>query len=295
MPVNKYFSSNFSNNPSPESLLMEDLVIESIQIFGADVWYLPRTPLSSEDTLYGEQTSSYNASYTIDVYIATTEGYEGPSEYFSKFGLEIKDSFRVIVARRTFQKYVPNMSRPNEGDLIYLPQVTNLFEIKKVEEEQDFYSLGRRPPFFYYYEVTLELYKFNNERFNTGIPEIDRLGVDYSYTLHLTMNGGVGAGNYTIGENVYQGASYGTATASGVVKDWDRNAKILDIITIKGTFAQGTAVVGVTSSASYPISSFEGRDYQAVLEETSDNLEIQTEADAIVDFSTENPFGTPGA
>ena len=53
-----FYFNQFNN--SPEQLLIEDLVIESIRVFGHDVIYLPRK-LIAKDDVYNEDTiSQYN-------------------------------------------------------------------------------------------------------------------------------------------------------------------------------------------------------------------------------------------
>ena len=68
MSTNFYFN-NFTN--SQEQILIEDLVLESIQIYGHDVFYCPRT-LIEKDEVYEEDsllTNLYqlNQLYTLDI------------------------------------------------------------------------------------------------------------------------------------------------------------------------------------------------------------------------------------
>lgn len=271
---------------------MEDLIIEAVRQYGADVWYCPRASQSEQDLIYGEDPGSlFNKAHSLEVYISSVMGFEGQSEFFTKFGLEIRDPMKIIMARRTFNRYVPNLARPREGDLIYIPQFNNMFEIKFVEEEKDFYTLGRRPPYFYFYEINIELYKFSNEKFTTGIEIIDQMSKDYSYTIQLTM--GAGSGAYQRNETVYQGTNLASATASAIVKNWDRSGKILDIMNIKGVFNDGQSIIGNTSSAEYTLNSYDRQDFAGVSEELADNKRIETEADSIIDFTEQNPFGDP--
>lgn len=292
MATSPYFN-NYPGTITSEQLLFEDLVIESIQVYGSDVYYLPRNTLSEMDNLYGEDPAKYfDAAYGLEAYVGSIMGFEGQSEFFTKFGLEIRDPMKIIIARRTFNRYVPGLKRPREGDLVWMPQLTNMFEITAVEEEKDFYSLGRRPPFYYFYQINIELYKFSNERFRTGIRDIDQFGSDYSYTIHLNMNPS-GAGAYTVGEVVYQGPNTNYATASAIVKSWDRTSKTLDVINIKGSITANTILTGNTSSASYAVTSYDRQDFSHVLEEFVDNTQIQSEANSILDYSESNPFGSP--
>lgn len=294
MATNHYFN-NFPGVVTPEQLLVEDLIIESIKQYGADVYYIPRKSLSTEDDIYGEDpTKTFNAAYSLEMYIQTTNSYEGPGEFFSKFGLEIRESLRVVVARRTFNKYVPQSMyvRPREGDLVYIPALRNMYEIKYVEEERNFYTLGRRTPLFYYYELSMEQFKYSNERFTTGVEEIDDIGRDYSYTQILTMNSN-GTGNYKHGETVFQGANLASATSTAIVKNWIPSNTTLQIVNIKGVFSTSANIIGSTTGANYNLTSYDRQDFDAVHEELINNEIIQDEANSITDFTETNPFGDP--
>ena len=58
-----FFFNNFQ--ASQEQLLIENLVIESIRIYGHDVYYIPRK-LNKYDDVYGaDDQSSYEVAYPI--------------------------------------------------------------------------------------------------------------------------------------------------------------------------------------------------------------------------------------
>ena len=103
-----------------EQSLVEDLMIESISIYGHQVYYCPRT-LVAKDDIYGEDTiSEYNNAYLIDMYIRSFDSYEGDGTFLSKFNLEIRDQMTFTVARRTFYNEISTqefIDRPQEGDL----------------------------------------------------------------------------------------------------------------------------------------------------------------------------------
>lgn len=294
MATNHYFH-NYPGVVTPEQLLVEDLIIESIKQYGTDVYYVPRKSLSVEDGIYGEDpVKLYDAAYPMEMYIQSVAGFEGPGEFFSKFGLEIRDSMRMVVARRTYEKYVPigSYPRPREGDLVYSPALANMYEIKYVEEERNFYTLGRRPPLFYYYELSLELYKFSNERFNTGVKDIDDVGRAYSYTQTMAMSIG-GTGAYKQGETVYQGANLNSSSATAIVKNWFPANNTLLLINMKGIFSTSSSIRGSTSNANFTLASFDRQNFDGVDYELTNNLELQTDANGIIDFTETNPFGDP--
>jgi len=177
MSTNFYFN-NFQN--SQEQLLIENLVIESIKIYGHDVKYVPRT-LQDFDKIYGEdtQTSTFTQALDVEMYIKNVEGFAGDGDFLSKFGVQIKDQITFTVARRSFNDEVGrflDVVRPREGDLIFFPLNEKLFEIKFVEHEGVFYQLGS----LQMYDLKCELFEYQSEVFDTGIVQIDDLYNNYS-------------------------------------------------------------------------------------------------------------------
>ena len=86
MTTSVYFN-NFLN--SSEQNLIEDLMIESIRVYGHNMYYCPRTVIAKDD-IYGEDTiSQYNSNYFVEMYINSFESYEGDGQFLSKFNLEI--------------------------------------------------------------------------------------------------------------------------------------------------------------------------------------------------------------
>lgn len=173
--TNFYFN-NFSN--SGEQLLIENLIIESIKIYGQDMQYLPRR-YGNLDPVYTEDAASfYDRAYPIEMYIKNVDGFQGDGDFLGKFGLEIRDRVTFTMARRIFSDEVGSnegTTRPNEGDLIYFPLNKKLFQIMFVEHEAIFYQLGALQTF----DVICELFEYSGETFATGIPEIDKLTKKY--------------------------------------------------------------------------------------------------------------------
>jgi hypothetical protein len=183
MATSVYFN-NFA--ASQEQLLIENLVIESIKIYGHDVYYLPKT-LVNKDEIYGEASiTRYDDAYFLEMYIRNVEGFGGEGDFLSKFNLQIRDQMTLTVARRTFEEEVasrvnPAITRPNEGDLIYFPLNKKIFQIKFVEHEPVFYQMGA----LQMYDLKCELFEYSDEIFNTGIKEIDSLADKYATNLEV--------------------------------------------------------------------------------------------------------------
>ena len=290
MAVSQYFN-NFSGRMTGEQRLMEDNIVESIKIMGHDCWYIPREGFNGVDSLFGENPQSkFERAYHIEMYLANVEGYEGDGDFFSKFGLEIRDTSNFICSRRSFERYVPSSiaQRPREGDLVYVPGIQKLFEIKFIEEELMFFSLGNRNP--YIYEMRCEMFRYSQESLNTGVDEIDHIEHTLSYAVQIDVT--TGSGNFYQEERIYQGANLESSTASADVRDWDPILKQLQVINIIGEFLPGVAIIGATSNTVYTIGTSDTLgDYLDY--DTYDNKIIQNEADVIVTFNEHNPFGDP--
>ena len=281
MATNLYFQ-NVSSHAEQE--LINSLTSEVIQIHGLDVFYLPRT-LVKEDLLMGEDVlSKFSTVYEIEMYLKSTEGFGGEGDLVSKFGLDVRDEVIFTVHRDRFE-LATDMSKPLEGDLIYLPINKGLFEIKFVEHEQPFYQSGKN----YSFDITCELFQYAEEQLDTGVSEIDSIEREQSAAIDLVMTAG-GSGTFSVDEAVYQGPSLANATGKGIVVSWNTTTRTLRVNDTSGTFAASTNVRGDTSGAVWSQAS--AADYQELpTTPFADNKEFETDGDAILDFSESNPFG----
>ncbi len=297
MPTSVYFNNQ---NATREQMLLEDLVIESIRNHGIDVYYIPRTSQATLDDLFGDDPVKYfDQAVKLDMYLETFQDFGGQQEFFSKFGLQIEKTARLAVARRTFEKYMPKTVRliPKEGDLIYMPTQRKLMEIRFVERDMSFFQLGKVVP--YMYGLSLETFKYNGEFINTGIEEIDAVADEsaLSTNFYVSNTSYGSAATFTRAEVAYQGANTAVASALGIVVEFDRPTGILRLRNIKGAFANtagANTIKGNTSGATANLVSFDIL-YNATTPQgdIADNVIIETESDAILDFSETNPFGEP--
>ena len=280
MATNLYFNNTSSH---AEQELINSLTSEVIQLHGMDVFYIPRD-LVKEDLLLDEDVlSKFSVAYEIEMYIKSTEGFGGEGDLVSKFGLDVRDEVIFTVHKDRFE-LATEKSKPLEGDLIYLPMSKGLFEIKFVEHEQPFYQAGKN----YSFDITCELYQYSEEQLETGITAIDDIEKEQSAAIDFVMTAG-GNGAYSIDEEVYQGVSLAAATAKGTVVSWTTATRTLRANDTSGTFVAGASVYGATSSAVWSLTSYD--DQALPTTPFADNLEFETEADAILDFSESNPFG----
>lgn len=199
--------NRFFNQYTPvkqEQALIEDLIIESIKIYGVDAYYLPRTHVNL-DRLFGEDASmKFDDALEMEMYVKSYEGFQGQEDFLSKFGLQIDEQITFVVAQKRFNQalkscFVTEYSynivmedgnellqestydygsiiRPREGDLIWFPMAGYLYEVKFTENIENFFQLGK----LYTYELRCERYEYSSEKLDTGITDIDNVEETFS-------------------------------------------------------------------------------------------------------------------
>jgi len=100
-------------------------------------------------------------------------------------------------------------------------------------------------------------------------------------------NNNVGYGTYLTNEDVVGAAS----SATGRVNSWNKVTQILKLKDIVGEFSPGEAIIGQSSGATYK--SIDLNRFDIPEDGYAQNVTIEQEADAILDFSESNPFGSP--
>ena len=292
MATNQYFRNNGSSAETNEQRLIEDLMVESTQIYGEDIYYIKRESQDSIDLVFGEDPlSKYEDVYQMEMFVINAETWENGEDFFSKFGLQVNESTKVAVPKIIFERYVTDdeLTRPREGDLIWIPVMQHLFIIKFVEHENPYFQLGRRVPMLY--EMSLEKYVFSQEEFDTGIDEIDDIEVENSYVIRMTLDAN-GTGEYTFNEVVYQGANLAAATATAEVTNWFPANNTIDIRDIKGTFTTTSNIIGTLSGTDMTITSYNDLE-DHVTHQDFFNDDIEESANVVIDVSENNPFGMP--
>ena len=290
MARNVYFSEGVRS----EQNLYENIIIESLKIYGQDVYYLPRT-LVAEDRILGEDVpSQFNNGYKIEMYIENVEGFDGEGDLFTKFGVEIRDEATFVVARKRWNTTVGKNDnqitgeRPREGDIIYLPMSNKLFEVMHVEHEQPFYQLANLPTF----KLRCQLFEYTGEDMDTGIDAIDDLERYDAYTFQLGLTGV--NGNFQIGETVTQTLGSGVIV-NGEVSLWVDSSDTLNLVHVGNNDSDrafhipvtGLTITGATSNATATIGSV------SELLLGSDNEQNTNFGGDFLDFSESNPFGDP--
>ena len=210
----------FLQGSQSEQRLVQDLVNEQLRIYGVEVKYLPRRIIKKDNIFTEVQSSRFGDNFSIEAYVNTFDGYGGAGDIMTKFGMSLKDELIVTISKERFEDFISPFlvdlpdgevevtSRPNEGDLIFFPLGSRLFEIKFVEHEKPFYQLGKN----YVYELRCELFELEDEvggwdQLSTTTDEIDDALVDQGYITSLKL--------ISVGST----ATLGVTTSSGYIRN----------------------------------------------------------------------------
>ena len=231
----------FSQAVKTEQNLIEDLVVESLRMYGHNCYYLPRK-IVNEDTILGDAADSkFEDAYEVEMYLEGIEGFEGEGDLYSKFGVEVRDTATFILSRRSWERFVSldaNLAtglRPNEGDLIYFPLSKSVFEIKFVEHENPFYQLGK----LYTFKMTCDLFEYSGEDFDTNIEALDTdLELAQAAAIELTLVDTPTLRDFVVGETISQQLTP-TVVITGTVSAWSETSNKLTVSNIKSNDSSG--------------------------------------------------------
>jgi len=313
MPRNVYFSQTVRS----EQNLYEDLIIESLKIYGQEVMYLPRHMVSRDLILNEAIESKFDEAYSIEMYLESVDGFEGDGSLLTKFGLEIRDQATFVVAKKTWEKLIGVWNggiisnRPAEGDLIYLPMSKGLFEIKFVDHQSPFYQLSKFPV----YKLRCELFEYSNEEIKTGVNELDALQRSFA-TEYVFKIGNSNGTPFTIGESVNQvlvpaaGGEAAKIISAQVLRLEDigvsgqLNVYLGLVTTNTGDYNEfqvtsGTIgkLIGASSGAqwdilqAYTIATTTADRTFVSNNQNAQKRQLELESNSIIDFTEHNPFG----
>jgi len=300
MPTNVYFTQGTKN----EQFLVEDLIIESLKIYGQDFFYIPRTLVSKDEILGEDRLSKFTSSFPIEMYFENVDSFEGQGAFIQKFGLMMEQSATMVVARRRWEQMVGRFgatiipSRPCEGDLIYFPLTKGMFEIKFVKHQDPFYQLGK----LYVYKLQVELFQYSSEKIDTGVPSIDAFETlktfstnttrtPYGEVISVTLTN-AGAG-YTSAPTVSFSGTGSGATATAYLGNGINTGKVTKVIVTNPGVGYTTAPTVVFTGGGFSTTAVATSTIEANVdrvESFGDNNKFKVQA-ADVLFNVANPFG----
>ena len=191
MALNPFFTQGTRNEQS----LLQSLNNEMIKIYGVECYYIPRKYLTTNTIIKEVVQSKFDDAYPLEAYVNNYDVYQGNGRILSKLGVEVQDDINLVISRERFETYIQPLirnetginlsSRPKEGDLIWFPLDDRLYEIKFVEHAKPFFQLKE----LYVYELSCEVFRYEDETVDTGIGQIDDETTEIGYSQTLTLTG----------------------------------------------------------------------------------------------------------
>lgn len=291
MAKNTFFRHGTRN----EQMLQQSLVDEFVKMFGLDILYIPRKLISRDTILNEEVISQFDDAFLTYAYLENTEGFQGAGDILTKFGIRSTDEITLTISRQLYEDFLAIQmtgaddvvlgTRPSEGDLIFFPLTSNLFEIKFVEHEKPFYQFGK----LYTYELKCELFEYSNETAGGDIFESQE---DEGFVVKYYYDSSTLSGEPSLGEMV-------TGSITGItsmINQWNPAESWIELRAFNAntnynTYQVGETLTGVKSGFSINISSFDELDMEDAF---ASNIEFENTGDDILDFTERNPFGEFG-
>ena len=175
MVLNPYFTQGTTS----EQNLVQDLINEQLKTYGVEIFYLPRKFATEKSVIREVVQSKFDLALPLEAYVDNYDQYSGAGNILSKFGIQSQDEVRLVISRERFETYITPLiedqaniklsTRPKSGDLIWFPLDDRVYEIKDIEYAKPYYQLQD----LYTYELTCELFRYEDEVIDTGIDDID--------------------------------------------------------------------------------------------------------------------------
>ena len=245
----------FLQGSSQEQRLVQDLINEQLKIYGVEVTYIPRKFVNKSSIIEEVQSSRFDDNFLLEAYVNTYEGYSGAGDVMTKFGVSLRDEVTLTISQERFTDFIAPFldpddyelgSRPREGDLIFFPLGSRLFEVKFVEHEKPFYQLGKN----YVYELQCELFEYQDEVIDTSIDAIDSQVQDEGFitTLNLVGSGATATATATLSPVI--GGSTGYVRSITILNDGSgyTSTPTVFISTSRSSSPVNASAVAITTS-----------------------------------------------
>lgn len=194
MAISPYF--NHAKNQSEQDLF-ESMVVETIQLSGLDVYYIPAERLEVDPVLSEPVRTLFNKVVKIEAFMPNGGDVGADNEIMSKFGYVQRDAMSIVMAKRRFHEETlkelgSEWHRPREGDLIfigdidkpYASQVNVLFQINYVSFYEAVWTFGKT----FAWKIDIAAYQFSHEEFDTDTLLDDIMGEATANDLDNAVN-----------------------------------------------------------------------------------------------------------
>ena len=186
----------FLQGSQGEQGLVQDLINEQLRMYGLDCHYIPRKLMTSRTIMKEVIESRFDQAFPLEAYLMNVDGYAGQGDILTKFGVRVTTEATFVISRERFEESVAPFleqqeddyeisNRPREGDLLFSPLGSKLFEIKYVEFEKPNYQLRKN----YTYQLTCEVFEYEDEVIDTNVSKIDEVVQTEGYSARLILSG----------------------------------------------------------------------------------------------------------
>ena len=191
----------FLQGSKGEQTLVQELINEQIRMHGIEFIYMPRVLVKSASVMREITSSKFDRSFPIEGYISSYEGFDSGYNLLTKFGVRSTAEMKIVISSDRYENGIApllwkfpsaavgptgraeDQKRPFEGDLMYFPLRDIIFEIKYVNDLENFYQLQD----LYTYELTCEPFEYEDEVIDTGVGEIDDDFEDAGYNVTMIL------------------------------------------------------------------------------------------------------------
>ena len=186
----------FLQGSQGEQDLVQDLINEQLRTYGLECHYIPRKLMTSRTIMREVTESRFDQAFPLEAYLMNVDGYAGQGDILTKFGVRVTTEATFVISRERFEESVAPFleqqeddyeisNRPREGDLLFSPLGSKLFEIKYVEFEKPNYQLRKN----YTYQLTCEVFEYEDEVIDTNVEKIDKVVQTDGYAARLILSG----------------------------------------------------------------------------------------------------------
>jgi len=96
------------NGSKSEQGMLQDLINESLRMYGIDVYYLPRQFVNEKSIIKEVVESEFNTAFPIEAYVESYDGYSGQGTILSKFGIQELDDLTLTISKERYENYIQN-------------------------------------------------------------------------------------------------------------------------------------------------------------------------------------------
>ena len=91
----------FLNGSKTEQSLVQDLINEQLRMYGIEVYYIPRSYITTNTVIREYVNTQLNNAYPIEAYVDNFDGYGDNTVMLSKFGIQAENELTVTISKES--------------------------------------------------------------------------------------------------------------------------------------------------------------------------------------------------